>query len=221
MTKKSPAMSPEIQRLTDEVASLRAQLAAKPSHDQCCPHCKQKITAPATDASKRHDSTNPPEDFVPILPPLPRGEPDKYNVPPKRPQVKEWTNEDFRKAIRHWNFDHMIKNTPEAIDEAEAALYEVERGSWASSRERERHVRDTMYFGLMETLRGWGYYRHDIPHGFGVDRKMKIYRAGKAPELPDWLKLDFFEIRDDPDLVGGTAEEWQAWTKKCALKEGE
>jgi hypothetical protein len=108
MTRRSPAISAEIQLLTDEIAILRAKLAAKPSHDQCCSQCKQKITAPATDASKRHDSTNPPGDFVPILPRLHRGEPDKYNVPSKRPQVKAWTNEDFRKAIRHWNFgQHM------------------------------------------------------------------------------------------------------------------
>jgi hypothetical protein len=101
MTKRSPAIPNEFQRLTDEIAILKAQLAAKSTHDQWCPHCKQMITAPASDPSKQHNSSNPPEDFVSIVPRLPRGEPNRYNVPPKRPRVKAWTNDDFRKAIRN------------------------------------------------------------------------------------------------------------------------
>jgi hypothetical protein len=88
MTKRSPAIPTEVQRLTNEIAILKAQLAAKSSHDQRCPHCKQKIISPAPDPLKQHNSSDPPEDFVFIVAQLPRGEPNRCNVPPKRPQLK-------------------------------------------------------------------------------------------------------------------------------------
>jgi myo-inositol catabolism protein IolC len=44
---------------------------------------------------------------------------------------------------------------------------------------------------------------------------MTIYRPRRAPVLPDWLKLEYLEIEDDPDLIEGSIEEMDALRRGC------
>jgi hypothetical protein len=73
----------------------------------------------------------------------------------RRPKEKERTQDNFRAAIQHWDFDCSKNNTPEAINEAEAALYDINSGSydgWEKG-ERESRVAETVSLGLLEVSR--------------------------------------------------------------------
>lgn len=147
----------EIQRLTDEITILKALLAAKSIHDQWCPHYKKATTSPTTGQPIRPESdpprlqpySDPPKGWVPTVlidSPLRKPREKKHKAKQEMvknfagtelpratcPKQKEWNEGNFRAAIQHWDFDWFRKNMniPEAIDEAEAALYDLNSGSY-------------------------------------------------------------------------------------------
>jgi hypothetical protein len=86
------------------------------------------------------------------------------------PKEKKWNEDNFRAAIQHWDFDWFRKNrdTPEAIDEAEAALYDLNSGlhdGW-EERERERRVVGAVFGGMMRMMMEYRYFRFDHPDQF-------------------------------------------------------
>ncbi|KAI4946372.1 hypothetical protein J4E86_009077 [Alternaria arbusti] len=162
-------MPSENERPTDEMTTLQAQCTAKSFHEQLYEHHRRAATTPDImgqiirpepglyhqQSYIRHRSG-----CVCTLPSSPTQEYKRFEGeyetaeqfaqdwnPAKFPKAKEWTNDDFHSAIQHWTFDRNKKNTPEAIDEAEAALYDPNSGSWAGTQEwvREQHVCETVY----------------------------------------------------------------------------
>ncbi|KAI4925061.1 uncharacterized protein J4E92_007099 [Alternaria infectoria] len=225
-------MSSENKRPADEMTTLQAQFTAKSCHEQLYAHHRRAATAPATAGQPTRSEPAPyyqqsyirhRSGCVCTLPSSHKQEEDEsledehetaeqfarnWN-PTKFPKLKDWTNDDFRSAIQHWTFDRNKKNTSEAINEAEAALYDLDSGSWVGSQEwvREQHVSETVYVGLLKLLRRYGYWRHSITlRSKSWDgRKMTIYRTQGAEDLPLWLQCHGFEIEDDeivPDEDG-------------------
>ena len=228
-----PKMPSENERPTDEMTTLQAQCTAKSFHEQLYEHHRRAATTPDImgqiirpepvlyhqQSYIRHRSG-----CVCTLPSSPTQEYKRFEGeyetaeqfaqdwnPAKFPKAKEWTNDDFRSAIQHWTFDRNKKNTPEAIDEAEAALYDPNSGSWAGTQEwiREQHVCETVYVCLLKVLRRYGYWRHSttLRSKTWDGRKMTIYRMQGAEELPTWLQCHDFEIEDDEIVADEDGED--------------
>ncbi|KAI4707744.1 long-chain fatty acid transporter fat1 [Alternaria sp. Ai002NY15] len=154
-------MPSENRRPTDEMTVPQAQFTAKSYHKQLYAHHKRAATAPATTGQPTRSEVAPyyqqsyirhRSGCVCTLPSSPKQEDkslkDEHKAaeqfarnwnPTKFPKPKDWTNDgtndDFRSAIQHWTFDRNKKNTPEAINEAEAALYDPNSGSWAGTQD--------------------------------------------------------------------------------------
>ena len=232
-------MPSENKQPTDGMTVPQAQFTAKSYHEQLYAHHKRAATVPSTVGQPIRSEPAPYQQqsyihhrsgCVCTLPPSPKQEDKRFGGehetaeefarnwnPTKFPKLKDWTNEDFREAIQHWTFNRNKKNTPEAINEAEAALYDPNSGSWAGTHEwvREQHVCETVYVCLLKVLRRYGYWRHSITlRSESWDgQRMTIYRTQGAEELPTWLQCHDFEIEDDeivPDEDGEDAQKLDA-----------
>ena len=132
----------EVERLRDEITVLKAQLAAKSIHEQWCPHYNKTAGQPiGPDSSRPQMHASSFEGWVPTVlvdSPLPKREEKTITQRATRPKEKEWSEENFRAAIQHWDFDCFKTNTLEAIDKAEAALYDLSNGSYEGWEEEER-----------------------------------------------------------------------------------
>ena len=214
---------------TDKMTALQAQFTAKSYHEQLYAHHKRAATALATTGQPTRSEPAPyyqqsyirhRSGCVCTLPSSPKQEEDERETaeqfarnwnPTSFPKVKEWTNDDFRSAIQHWKFDRTKQNTSGAINEAEAALYDLNSGSWAGAQDwvREQHVCETVYVCLLKVLRRYGYWRHSITlRSKSWDgQKITIYRTQGAEDLPLWLQCHGFEIEDDEIVADEDGED--------------
>ena len=256
MTKRKPtqynaenANDAEIQRLTDEITILKAQLAAKSIHDQWCPHYKKATTSPTTGQPIGPESgpprlqpySDPPKGWVSTVlidSPLRKPREKKHKAKQEMvknfagtelpqatcPKEKEWNEDNFRAAIQHWDFDWFRKNrnTPEAIDEAEAALYDLNSGSYDGweERERERRVAGAVFGGMMRMMMEYRYFRFDHPDQFrsppGTPGTITLYLNRSSQELPAWFLSHGFKIEDDTVFIEGSEEELEKHRKRCS-----
>jgi hypothetical protein len=239
----------EVERLTNEITILRAQLAAKSIHEQWCPHYKKATTGPfiagqhmgpKSGSPQLHPYSDPPKVWVPMIiidPSLPKPEEKKHKQKQEsvkilagtftpragRPKEKEWTQDNFCAAIQHWDFDcfKKHKDTPEAIDEAETAIYDLNSSSYDGWEEgsREQYVAELVFGGILRTMMEYGYIRLNTPSQFrsppGTPGTITIYRTRRSQELPAWFLSHGFKIENDPDLIEGSEEELQELRKHC------
>lgn len=108
---------------------------------------------------------------------------------------KDWSNDDFRTVIQHWNSLH-TEQTPKAIDEADAALFNAASIPKTETEIRRRtRVSEAVYLGLRTVLLRFRYSGFNLSCAWGGDTAhITTCTDVGTDELPEWLRLDCLRI---------------------------